>query len=341
MASTKVGKLVLLAVMLLGVVSLNGCLFVDAHFTRGADGSTDATMEMGVLKAVLDADENGGEMNMNAEGLVKENWEEPQEFDRGEWHVALLKGHADAGDSLFEEGDMSSPEFTSEQRLLTTIHGFSLKVETEGLVGADDAAADEDVNEEVEGFEGLDELMGDMAGMIGEGGKPMRFSCTLPGVVFEHNGNLTSGDTVAWQFGLSGEGMPEGEVLSARSRLINWEVIGAVGSSLVEGGRHDLVMPLIAGAQRGIIPDPEVRGNPLDGEVDLGMYENILDIMVALDGLVGEEMTDQVMVGLGLNGNKPDAAMVERVLARLSAEDYAGEVNEGIAGGMVQSLSAP
>ncbi len=341
MAHTNVRKVALLVVLLLGVVSLNGCLFVDAHFTRGADGSTDALMEMGILKAVLEADENGGEINMDGEGLVKENWEEPQEFDRGEWHVTAMKGHAAAGESLFAEDSPASPEFTSELRLLTTVHGFALKIETEGLVAADDAAADEDVNVEVEGFEGLDEMMGDLAGMMGDGGKPMRFSCTLPGVVFEHNGNLTSGDTVAWQFGLSGEGIPEGEVLSARSRLINWEVIGALGSSLVEGGRHDLVMPLISGAQRGIIPDPEVAGDPLEGELNIGPYVKILDIMVALDGLVGEEMTDQVMVGLGLNGNEPDAAMVERVLGRLSAEDYATDINGGIAGGMVQSLSAP
>jgi len=341
MGDTNIRKLALLVVMLLGVASLNGCLFVNAHFTRGASGGTDAIVEMGVLKAILEADEVEGDMNIGDEGLVKENWEEPQEFDRGEWHVTLMKGHAEAGESLFkEESGSGPPEFTSEKRLFTTVHGFALRVPTEGLA-TDDDADEEEVNVEVEGFEGLEEMMGDLAGMMAGGGEPMRFACTLPGVVFEHNGNLTSSDTVGWQFGLSGEGIPEGEVLSARSRLINWEVIGAVGSTLVEGGRHDLVLPLIAGAQRGVIPDPIVAGDPLSGEVDVPLYVNILDIMVALDGLVGEEMTDQVMVGLGLNGDEPDAAMVERVLGRLSAEDYATDVNEGIADGMVQTLGAP
>ncbi|MCD6360259.1 MAG: hypothetical protein J7M38_05280, partial [Armatimonadetes bacterium] len=145
---------------------------------------------------------------------------------------------------------------------------------------------------------------------------------------------------VAWDVGLSGEGIPESKELQAASRLINWEVIGTVGTSLVEMGRDDLVQALIRGAQRGMVPDP-VTDNPPGGEIDLPLYVQILDIMVALDNLVGETMSDRIMQRLKLNVDEPDRDVVAAIAKKVTAEDFAATLNEAAVDSLVNVLQAP
>ncbi len=340
MASTSLTRLGLLAALLLGAVALNGCMFLDAQFTMLADGGQDAMMEVGILKQMAEGEGAEGELDIGAEAVAEENWEEPVEFDRGEWQVTMLKGHADAGDSLFKDDAEAQPEFAMVGHRFTTVYQFTMVMEGAPVMEpVADAPAEGDVEVEVEGMEGMNEAFEGLAEAVMGSGRPLRFSCSLPGKIVSGNGEAIAPDTMQWAMGLSGEGVPEDQTLRASSRLINWEVIGAVGSAMVEAGRHDLVLPMISAAQRGVIPDP-LTDEPLGGEFDFPLYQQILDIMVTLDGLVGEEMADRVMIGLALNADAPDAALVTRVYERISADEYAVGMRDGLTAGLIGSLSA-
>ena len=336
-------RLLLMAALLLGVAALQGCMFLNAHFELKPDGAVDAMMEVGVLKEAMEGD-------MEAEitppdDLEEGQWEEPVESERDEWHVTTLRGHAAPGERLFREGAEEVPEFTIERHLLTTVYGFNMPVKFESNVKQpvdvqpDQGGAD-DQQQGGEEMEQLGEMLGDLATVMAGEGAPFHFYCTLPGEIASTNGRMVGPGKVAWDVGLSGEGIPESKELQAASRLINWEVIGTVGTSLVEMGRDDLVQALIRGAQRGMVPDP-VTDNPPGGEIDLPLYVQILDIMVALDNLVGETMSDRIMQRLQLNVDEPDRDVVAAIAKKVTAEDFAATLNEAAVDSLVNVLQAP
>ncbi len=330
------------------VVSVGGCIFLDAQFEVGVDGSTDATFEVGILKSVMEMGE-GEEPTMGiTEELAEGKWEQ-EEFDRDEWHVVVLKGHAGPGESLFTEEAKMQPEFAMQTHLFSTVYEFTLPL-PEDAVGVEEqieanaeveAPEGEQAEVQVEGLEGAEELAGDLAGMMLTGGeKGLRFAVTLPGRIIATNGETTALNRAAWRTDLAGAGALEEKALLARSRLVNWPSVGRMGAELSRMGRYDLVLVLVSAVQRGVVPDPQTDA-PLETTLDAKLYAQILDIMVALDAAVGPELANTVMAGLKLNEDEPDAAAVERVLARVSAKDFGASVEKDIADRLLEQLGAP
>lgn len=337
MAVTDRNRLIVLGALLLGAAALNGCMSVNAHFTMHHDGATDALLEVGILKAALEGEGAEGEMNVT-EALEEGRWEEPVEFDRGEYRVTSVKGHAGPGERLFKEDTPDVPSFTSETHLLTTLYSFAMPLHIEPPTA--EPVAEPPAQPQGEGMEGMGQMFGELAAaMVGEG-EAFRFTCALPGRIVTSNGKQVAPGTATWGLSLSGAGLPEGGEMQATSRLVNWQVIGAVGAALVEMGRDDLVLPLVFGAQRGIVPDPATN-DPLGGEIDLPLYVQVLDIMVALDALVGEELTDRAMVALKLNADEPDRQAVAIVAGKVAAEDFAATVNQWALDSLVRKLQEP
>ena len=89
-----------------------------------------------------------------------------------------------------------------------------------------------------------------------------------------------------------------------------------------------------------MVPDP-VTDNPPGGEIDLPLYVQILDIMVALDNLVGETMSDRIMQRLQLNVDEPDRDVVAAIAKKVTAEDFAATLNEAVVDSLVNVLQAP
>jgi len=329
------------------VVSVGGCIFLDAQFEVGVDGSTDATFEVGILKSVMEMGEGEDPTTGINEGLAEGKWER-EEFDRDEWHVVVLKGHAGPGESLFTEEAEMQPEFASQTHLFSTIYEFALPlpedavgVEEQIEANAEAPPQGEQAEVQVEGLEGAEELAGDLTGMMMTGGeRGLRFAVTLPGRVIATNGEITALNRAAWRTDLAGAGAPEEKALLARSRLVNWPSVGRMGAELSQMGRYDLVLVLVSAVQRGVVPDPQTDA-PLEATLDAKLYAQILDIMVALDAAVGPELANSVMTGLKLNADEPDAATVERVLARVSAEDFGASVEKDITDRLLEQLGAP
>lgn len=338
MAGTDRRRLVCLAALFLGAVALNGCMFVNAHFTVQHDGSTDAAVEIGILKAALEGEEGGAETTLG-EALEEGRWQKPEEFDRGQYRVTAVKGHAGPGESLFKPGTPDVPSFGRETHLLTTVYSFTMPLHVqpptpqEGPEAQQPPAAGGDDQR-------MQEMFGALAALMSAQDQNLRFACTLPGEIASSNGTQVAPDTVAWALNLSGAGLPEGGELRATSRLINWRVVGEVGDALMRRGREDLVLPLVAGAQRGIIPDP-ITANPAAQAVDLELYTQILEVMVALDGLVGKELTDQIMVALKLNVDRPDPQALAVIAAKVASPAFAEAVSRAAVDNVVWKLLEP
>ncbi len=326
-------RLTVLALVLAGLTLAGGCIFVDAQFSMAPDGATSAHMEAGVLKSMVEQAE--GEFTTDIDdSLAEGKWKELEAFDRDKWHVQAWDGQAAPGESLFTEGAEATPEFSTEQHVLSTTYGFTMAVPAGPVMQQPAAAAPAEPpaagegEVQIEGMEGMDEAMGEMmAAMMSAPDAGLRFSVDLPGEILGTNGELSSPSVAAWQIDLTAEEPPY-EQLIAQSRLLNWPVIGKLGGQLTQMGRWDLVPALIAGARRGIIPDP-VSDDPMAAELNATMYVQALEIMTALDAAAGETITNEVLTTLGM-GDSNDPAMVEEMAVRLEGMDLSAEIDSGV-----------
>ncbi len=337
MAYTRISRLAVLVLALAGLAMAGGCIFVDAQFSMAPNGATSARMEAGVLTSMMEQGEGDFTTDIG-ETLAEGKWQELEAFERDQWHVQAWEGQAGPGESLFAEGAEATPEFGTEQHLLSTLYTFEMALPADPVMqpqaaeaavepAAEPPAADEG-EVQIEGMEGMDEAMGEMmAAMMSTGGAGLRFSVDLPGEILGTNGEVTAPSVAAWHIDLSAEEPPY-EMLSAQSRLPNWPVIGKLGGQLTQMGRADLVSALIAGVRRGVLPDP-VSDNPMAAELNTLMYVQALDVMTALDAAAGEMIANEVLMTLGMGGS-PDPAMIEEMAVRLEGTDLSAEINEGV-----------
>ncbi|MGI5819822.1 MAG: hypothetical protein ACOX9R_17200 [Armatimonadota bacterium] len=333
------GRIILAGLALAALSVAGGCIFVDAQFSMAPDGATSARMEAGVLRTA--AEHGGGDFTTDlGETLTEGRWVELEPFERGQWQVQAWEGNAAPGESLFVEGDAPRPEFGMEQHLLSTVYTFEMALPDGPVVGTPEAAdppppavepapeMEGDGEPQMEGMEQFGAAMGEMmAMMMTTGDAGLRFSVELPGEIAATNGELASPSRAAWKIGLT-EDEPPHESLIARSRLLNWPVIGKLGGQMAQMGRADLVPALIAGARRGVMPDP-ASADPMSEELNTLMYVQALEIMIALDEAVGEQIATEVMITLGL-GDDPGPATVEEIAVRLEGMDLVGEIEEGV-----------
>ncbi len=343
MASTSTGRFVLIGVALAALVGVGGCIFIDAQFALAPDGSTSARLEAGVLKSMLEQGEGDFVADIG-EGLAPGRWQELGDEDRGEWRVRTMVGQAGPGEALFTEEAEAIPQFGMTSHLLSTAYTFTMPV-PEGadmqpqMTGephdddGEDAEAEHDDGDDAEGheveFEGMDEAMGEMmALMMSSGEAGLRFSVALPGEIVEANGEVVAPDRAAWAIDIVNPD-PDLTALSAESRLLNWPNVGRLGGELVAMGRWELVAPLIAAVRRGVVPDP-VTEDPTGADLNAEMYAQIIEIMMALDVAVGEQITDTVMQTLGLSGDDVDAGFVAEIAERVKARDLAAEIDGNV-----------
>lgn len=306
----------------------SGCFFLDGQFVMAPDGAVEGRIEAGVLQAMAEQGEGEVQAELD-EGLVEDLWTREEPFDRGQWRVTALTGRAAPGQSLFKDDAEPSPEFEMTRRLLSTEYSFVMPL-PEGPDAVEEPAeepapAAEDVEVQVEGMEGLGEAFGEMmAMMMTSGDSGLRFSVALPGVIVDTNGVLVDPSRAAWTLDIAAE-EPPFAAMHARSRLANWATVGRVAAALTELGRWDLVPALIAGVERGVLPDP-LTDDAVAAQFNALTYLQALEIMIALDHAAGEQIADRVMIALGLSDD-PDPAMVEEIAVRLEGIDLAAEID--------------
>jgi len=340
MARTSTGRLLAMAAALAALSLAGGCIFIDAQFALDPDGTQHARLEAGVLQSV--AEQGEGEFTSDiSEGLAPGKWQDLGEETRGQWLVRTMVGQAAPGEALFTAEAEVAPEFGMTGRLLSSEYSFTMALPEESMQpqmgpvevqpegeGAQPEAPGQGGEGEVQ-FEGMDEAMsGMMAMMMSSGESGLRFSANLPGEIVATNGEVPAPGRAAWAIDFMNPD-PEMLVLEARSRLLNWPSIGRLAGALTAMGRWDLAPVLIAGVRRGVVPDP-VTADPMAAQLNSAMYVQVLEIMVALDRAVGEQIANQVMTTLGLNADGVDPAFVEAVAVRLEGMDLAAEVDANV-----------
>ena len=343
MAHTSTGRLLATVVALAALSLAGGCIFIDAQFGLDPDGAQHARLEAGVLQSVVEQGE--GEFTSDiSEGLAPGKWQDLGEETRGQWLVRTMVGQAAPGEALFTDEAEVAPEFGVTGRLLSTAYTFTMAlpeetmqpqmgpVELQPEAEAPAAEAPAEGGEGGEGevqFEGMDEAMsGMMAMMMSSGEAGLRFSADLPGAIVSTNGEIAALGRAAWAIDFMNPD-PELRVLEAESRLLNWPSIGRLAGEMTALGRWDLAPALIASVRRGVVPDP-VTADPMAAQLNTAMYVQVLEIMVALDQAVGEQITNEVMTTLGLNADDVDPAFVEGIAVRLEGMDLAAEVDANV-----------
>ena len=326
----RTGRLVLIAVALMSLAFAGGCFFLDARFSMAPDASVDARIETGVLKSMAGDGEVDAELS---EGLAEGKWTEQEQYERDQWLVTAMVGHAGPGESLFRPDAEPQPQFEMTRHALSNAYTFRMPLPESGDAGLDGEAVPEgqagDGGEaEVEGMEAFGDALGEMIGAVfASGDSGLRFSVELPGEIVETNGKMAQWRGVEWTLDpMAPE--PGYEELFARSRLLNWAQVGRLAEALADRGRWDLAPALISGVQRGIVPDP-VTDDPAAVEFDALMYVQALEIMVALDRAVGERISTEVIKRLGLSDD-PDPALVEEIAVRLEGMDIGAEIDREV-----------
>ncbi len=332
MAHTNTGRLLAVAAGLAALSLAGGCIFIDAQFGLDPDGTQHGRIEAGVMQAVLQQGEGDFTADVSEE-LAPGRWQDLGEELRDGWQVKTMVGEAPPGEALFTDEAEAAPEFGMTGRLLSTEYTFSMELPEESMqpqVGPveiqPEAEAPAEGGEGEVQFEGMDEAMsGMMAMMMSSGDAGLRFSADLPGEIVSTNGEVAAPGRAAWAIDFMNPD-PELRVLEAESRLLNWPSIGRLAGEMTAMGRWDLAPALIAGVRRGVLPDP-ATADPMAAQLDAVMYVQVLEIMVALDQAVGEQIANQVMTTLGLNADDIDPAFVEEVALRLEGMDLAAEVD--------------
>ncbi len=333
-------RLLIGGAVLIALTLTSGCVFVNARFSLDPDGTQHARLEAGILEALA----RQGEGDFSAEidnSLAEGRWRELPEETRGQWLVKSLVGEAPPGEALFTEEAEEVPEFGMVSRLLSTEYTFTMSApkvapKTE-ITPVEPPEGTQDDGEAQVQIEGMDEAMTSMMAMMMSSGEAgLRFSVELPGEIVATNGEAVGPGQAAWRIDLT-ETEPQLEVLQATSRLLNWPNIGRLGGELVARGREELVPALIAAVRRGVLPDP-ITDDPASATFDVAMYEQLLDIMIALDQAVGEQVANEVMTTLGLNAADLDAEAVGKIAERLQGRDLPAEIDQHVAEWLVQQL---
>lgn len=340
-STTNTARLLIGAAALVALTLTGGCIFVDARFALDPDGTQHARLEAGIWEAL--ARQGEGDFSADIDNsLVEGRWRELPEETRGQWVVKTFVGEAPPGEALFTEEAEEVPEFNKVTRLLSTEYTFTMSApkvapKTEIAPVEPPEGAQDNGGEGQMQIEGMNEaMMGMMALMMSSGEAGLRFSVILPGEIIATNGEVVGPGQATWKIDLT-ENEPQLEVMQATSRLPNWPNIGRLGGELVARGRWDLVPALIAGVSRGVLPDPITEDLAAAG-FDVAMYEQLLEIMMALDRAVGEQVANQVMTALGLNASDLDADAVSKIAERLQEGDLPTKVDQHVAEWLVQQL---
>lgn len=322
--------MIVLATALVALTFAGGCIFVDAQFTLDPDGTQHGRIEGGLMQGVGEGE--GDFRAQIGESLAEGKWRELGEEVRGQWRVQTLVGEAGPGESLFAADVQPQPRFASSVHLLSTEYSFNMalpgggEMEPAEVIEPAPAAPAPEAGEGEFQMEGMDQgVEGMMAMMMSSGEAGLRFSAELPGEIVATNGEIVAAGRARWSIPLSG---PPAELteLTATSRLLNWPSIGRLGGELTAAGRWDLVPALIAGVQRGAVPDPVVT-DPATAPLDATMYIQALEIMAALDAAVGPEISTDILRALGVGGADVDAARVVAIAGRLEGIDLPAETD--------------
>jgi len=345
MVGTNVRKLLLLVLLSAGAGALNGCVSLDGNYSIAPDGSADVTVELGVLKTLMELGQGEDPLAQVGEGLAEGKWQQ-EEFDRDQWHVFALKGHAGPGESLFTQQAEMAPQIGIRTHQFSTRYEFEaptltgpMPIQAGGEAEPAPAQAPQQ-DEEAATPELPTDVLENLASlMLGGSDFGMRFSVSLPGRITETSGELVAPNRAAWSFDLQSIAQPPGK-LYAQSRLLNWESVARMATALGELGRYELAPRFVDGIERGVLPDPWTEA-PLAQELRPELYVKLLEIMAALDSALGEQVTDGVMRNLGLHEAAVDAGRLARIHERVTSEEFAASVAAEVAGAVSSVLSAP
>ncbi|MEN6303284.1 MAG: hypothetical protein ABFD96_11200 [Armatimonadia bacterium] len=318
-------KVMAVGLSMIGIVLLSGCVKVGVDMTVAPDGSSSATMLMGIDKNL----EEMGEATSNpfadlAKGPDAKRWK-VREYTEGNWKMVEAVGKAAPGEKLFTDEDAPKLTVRTGQHRLTT--RYTLTLQAAMPEGIDEAPA-------AEGDEQMAKLMGAMMGSM-----EFKFALTGPGQVVATTGTTTGPGRAEWNLGvkdLSGKAMPDFKVTT---ELVNWTNLGRLADQIAaRGAMYDAGVRLADAVDRRLLPNPPANIMAKD-KLGAADYEALLGIIERLDEQLSPEAVTAVLEKTGLSDEDVTPAKVQNAHARLTKADLQAQVEKSAAAAAIQVIT--
>lgn len=318
-------KVMALGLSVIGIVLLSGCVKVGVDMAVAPDGSSSATMLMGIDKNLEEMGEpSGNPFAELASGPDAKRWK-VREYTEGNWKMVEAVGKAAPGEMLFTDEDAPKLTVRTGQHRLTTRYNITLQAGMPEDLG--DAAA-------AGGDEQMAKLVGAMMGSM-----EFKFALTGPGQVVATTGTITGPGRAEWNLGvkdLSAKAIPDFKVTT---ELVNWTNLGRLADQIAaRGAMYDAGIRLADAVDRRLLPNPPANIRASD-KLSAADYEALLEIIERLDGQLSPEATTAVMHRTGLSDEDVTPAKVQNAHARLMKADLQSLVEKSATTAAVQVIT--
>lgn len=322
-----------------------GCVRVDLGLQYGADGSTDAVIEVAVRSDLGEGTQGASPAGEAREGLTEGLWTFEETEVEG-WRVHRMTGHAGPGQSLLAENEETAPlreaiskALTSEQRLFTTEYHLALSSQFFERVAPPTPAAEPPAEGEAtpaEGGEGTVEFVPPetLNRMLMES---ISFTIRLraPGRVVETNGVAAEQGGAVWHMnaGELTEFAQAGKAFEVSSSVLHWQVVGRLADDLAAGGQGDWSPEYLADlVLSGWLPNPPVQDRAV-APMDIKLYGDLVVVVTRLSDVLRGPALVSALRALGMMDETVDAAKAAALADKLrdADEDTARRVGEAAA----------
>jgi len=325
-----------------------GCVRIEFGLQYGADGSTDAVMEVAVRSDLGEGTQEASPAEEAKQGLAEGLWTFDETKEVQGWRVDRMRGHAGPGQSLFVENEETAPireaiskALTREERLFTTEYHLALSSEfferaapLAAPPGEGEAApAEAGAEGQAEGGPQLvpPEALNRMLM------QSITFTVRLgaPGRVVETNGAISDDGGAVWRMdaGELTEFAKAGKAFEVSSRAIHWQAVGRLADDLAAGGHGDWSPEYLADlVSSGWLPNPPVQDQAA-APMDTKLYADLVVVVTRLSEVLRGPALVGALKALGMMDEAVDSAKAAALADKLrdAGEDTARRVGEAAA----------
>jgi hypothetical protein len=299
----KIRMLVTLGLLMLVVTSL-GCFKVNMDATLKPDLGMEMAMEMAIPLELADQMDDDSTDGMSWADKVTVEEKDGMRIMRAISSVA-------AGEELgADEAALAAARQKVTHRLSTR---YILTMDLAG--GVNKPAADEDEGKGDDGTEGADDMDTEaMEALLSGMMSSFKFTMTahMPGKIISTNGTQLDDNTVLFDVSMEDLMGDEPMRLTALSKLPSYARIGRLADQMILAGADaDIATRVVQYVNAGLLPDPPLQ---IDAKYKLGAedYLALTEFIGRLDEQLSPDMTEAMIIALGLNRDKISAARIHQ-----------------------------
>lgn len=299
----KMKVLVTLGLLMLVATSL-GCFKVNMDVTLKPDLGMEMAMQMAIpLELAQQMDDDDSSDMSWADNVTVE--------DKDGMRVISATSSVAAGEELGAD----------EAELAAMRQKITHRLSTHYVLAMDLATADEKPAADEEGEKGEDDTEGDdgvdmkgLEAMLSGMMSSFKFTMTahMPGKIISTNGTQLDDNTVLFDVGMDDLMGDKPTRLTAISKLPNYSRIGRLSDQMIMAGADaDIAARVVEYVNSGLLPDPPLQ---IDAKYKLGAedYLALTEFIGRLDEQLSPDMTEAIVITLGLNRDKVSPARIHR-----------------------------